>query len=391
MSNDTKALRNVKSVKSILKKLPGIGRALHVLHRPIVQARLFKERYPVYRGETRRAINLLTGMTPIEKRVFFCAVPIHNNLGDQAQTNCIRNWIGENYPDFEVIELPAWPFYNKTFKGMFEALIHKGNMIIVQSGYCTSEHHYNHKVHRYLASHFDNPILIMPQTVNFYNEKEGFKTGEIYKKHKKLLFLARDKKSYEYAEKYFSGCKILLYPDIVTSLIGTRSYEGERNGVLLCVRNDGEKLYSEEQIRRLREKFSNRGIKVEITDTNYSDAEKAKGIDTLIEDKIRAFSTYRVIITDRYHGTIFSMVANTPVIVLSTNDHKVKTGTEWFKGIYDGAYFNANSIEEAYEMAMKIVEEKPIIHNVAYFKENYYDKLHVEFENMIMRNEACHE
>lgn len=79
----------------------------------------------------------------------------------------------------------------------------------------------------------------MPQTVNFYKEKEGFKTGEIYKKHKKLLFLARDKKSYEYAEKYFNGCKILLYPDIVTSLIGTRSYEGERNGVLLCVRNDG--------------------------------------------------------------------------------------------------------------------------------------------------------
>ena len=101
MSNDTKVLRNVKSLKSILKKLPGIGRALHFLHRPIVQARLFKERYPVYRGETRRAINLLTGMTPIEKRVFFCAVPIHNNLGDQAQANCIRNWIGENYSDFD--------------------------------------------------------------------------------------------------------------------------------------------------------------------------------------------------------------------------------------------------------------------------------------------------
>ena len=377
---------NYSKLKTAIKNNPVLYKVAHLVKYPIYRIQVAAERRPIYKKELDSSLAQLGKISTKARTIWFCGVPTHNNLGDQAQAQCIRAWISENFDSsYRVVELLAFPFYSKKFKEQLDKLVLKDDIFIIQSGYCTSESHYNHYMHRYIASHFDNPVLIMPQTVNFHKEKEGFKTGAIYKKHKKLLFLARDKKSYEYAEKYFNGCKILLYPDIVTSLIGTRSYEDERNGVLLCVRNDGEKLYSEEQIRRLREKFCNRGIKVEITDTNYIDAEKAKGIDTLIEEKIRVFSTYRAIITDRYHGTIFSMVANTPVIVLATNDHKVKTGTEWFKGIYDGSYFNANSIEEAYEMAMKIVEEKPIIHNAAYFKENYYDKLYGEFLKMVER------
>lgn len=46
-------------------------------------------------------------------------------------------------------------------------------------------------------------------------------------------------------------------------------------------------------------------------------------------------SHYKVVITDRYHGTIFSLIANTPVIIIKSTDHKVTTGADWFKGIYD--------------------------------------------------------
>ena len=74
------------------------------------------------------------------------------------------------------------------------------------------------------------------------------------------------------------------------------------------------------------------------------------------------------------------MISNTPVIVIATNDHKVKTGTEWFKGIYANSQYNADSLDEAYSLAMNIVKTNNTIVNKPYFKTEYYDKLKSRFE-----------
>lgn len=94
------------------------------------------------------------------------------------------------------------------------------------------------------------------------------------------------------------------------------------------------------------------------------------------------YSKYKVVITDRYHGTIFSLVACTPVIVLKTTDHKVITGAEWFKGIYDDYLFRAESLEEAY---IKLKDTITLRHEYKlkpYFKAEYYDKLKAEIEKI---------
>ncbi len=59
----------------------------------------------------------------------------------------------------------------------------------------------------------------------------------------------------------------------------------------------------------------------------------------------------KLIITDRYHGTILSLVAGTPVIVIKTTDHKVTTGAEWFRGVYDDYVYLAESLQQAYDIA----------------------------------------
>ena len=364
--------------KEYLKKLPVIGKMLHIIHNQVVQIRLIGERYPVYRSETRKAMKYLDGRKPQNERVFFCAVPIHNNLGDQAQASCIRNWIGEHYPDCELVELPAWPFYNKKFRKVFESLINENNLIIIQSGYCTTEGHYNHKVHRYLVQTFPkNRIVIMPQTVNFHKRKEACKTGRIYEGHPRLLFLSRDRKSDQYAHEFFGKTNIKLYPDIVTSQIGTMHWELPREGVLICVRNDGEKLYTDQQIKELRAKFKETSLETSIIDTDYPPniTDFKEAFPACFNEKLRQFASAKVVITDRYHGTIFSMITNTPVIVLATRDHKVKTGTEWFTGIYDGSYYNADNLEIAYQKAIEILRQDIAVQNDAYFKREYYDKL----------------
>ena len=153
---------------------------------------------------------------------------------------------------------------------------------------------------------------------------------------------------------------------------------------MLCVRNDSEKKYTDSEIKQLKDKLQKAGLFCEISDTNSELPlnELIAKFDFELEKTLKFFAKHEVVITDRYHGTIFSMISNTPVIVIATNDHKVKTGTEWFKGIYTKSQYNADSLDEAYALALKIVNEKQQIVNEPYFKTEYYDKLKELFEKV---------
>ena len=50
------------------------------------------------------------------------------------------------------------------------------------------------------------------------------------------------------------------------------------------------------------------------------------------------------------HG-VDSLVACTPVIVLRTTDHKVTTGGEWLKEIYNDHVYLADNLDNAYDIA----------------------------------------
>ena len=82
-----------------------------------------------------------------------------------------------------------------------------------------------------------------------------------------------------------------------------------------------------------------------------------------------------------HHGTIFSLCAGTPVIIIKTTDHKVTTGADWFKGIYDDYVYVAEDLDDAYRLASDILSKR-ISHKLEpYFKEQYYDKLKNIFSN----------
>ena len=85
-------------------------------------------------------------------------------------------------------------------------------------------------------------------------------------------------------------------------------------------------------------------------------------------------------ITDRYHGTIFSLCAGTPVIIIKTTDHKVTTGADWFKGVYDDYVFVASNLDDAYIIAKELLRKDCNYTLIPYFKTNYYDKLKSSFE-----------
>ena len=177
-------------------------------------------------------------------------------------------------------------------------------------------------------------------------------------------------------EKMFPTTRLVLFPDIVTSLIGTKKYEGKREGILFCMRDDVEMFYNPEQIDTLMKRFGK--IRMERIDTTLRDVSPRYvnvNRERLIWETIDKFATYKVVITDRYHGTIFSAIASTPVVVINSADHKLCSGVNWFPHDEFGDYVQfANDLDEAYEKAKIMLSRIDLeYNNPPYFKQKYWD------------------
>ncbi|MBR1376800.1 MAG: polysaccharide pyruvyl transferase family protein [Bacilli bacterium] len=322
-----------------------------------------------------------------EKYIFYFGVPMHPNLGDLAQCVCIRKFLKENYSDYDVIEIDTNAFLSRftTLRKKLKSKIKDTDLIFFQSGYCTHDLGGREDLmHQAVIKDYpNNRIIVLPQTVFFKSDCRKKQASEVYNSHKHILFLARDNVSYKLAKEMFPDIEIKAFPDIVTTMIGNYSFNNDRNGVLICVRNDIEKYYTDSDIENLKN-IIERNTSVTVTDTTITKKIDANynGLEKYILDYINDFSKYKVIITDRYHGTIFSLIANTPVIVIKSTDHKVKTGVDWFEGVYDDNIFYIDDINDVPNKVNELLKRKKIEKNKPYFKEKYYDKL-PEFINKL--------
>ena len=310
------------------------------------------------------------------KNIFLFGYPIHPNMGDQAQAYCIEKWLKANYPDYNLFTFnwnTSFPFALK----LLRKKIDKKDLIFGHSGYFMVDHHSELPVYRMIAELFtDYKIVILPQTINFFKKEVEDQTATAFNAHPNLTLLCRDEVSYEKAQIIFSNCKLLLYPDIVTTLIGVKKFAGKREGVLFCMRNDIEAYYKPQEIAKMRDRFK------EITPTEMTDTSIAVPYRTIknnreqiLNEMLKKFAHYKVIITDRYHGTIFSLIAATPVIVLSSADHKLSSGVKWFPESFSRYVKFAKDLDEAYTIAIQMLNDNYDYQLQPYFQENYFSVL----------------
>ena len=318
--------------------------------------------------------------TSNKKRAYYLGSPSHANLGDLAQGVCIRRWINNNLPDYDLVEIKTNWLVNTHFSllPVLKSNYRKEDIIVFQSGYATTDlGGYADDMHCAVIEALpDAYFLMMPQTILFVDKKRKARASRIYNSARKMLFLARDHVSYQMAEEMFPDIEVREYPDIVTTLIGTKDFENNRNGILFCCRDDSEKFYSDDEISKLMKRCSSIAG-VEITDTTKYKSEKEiiSNPENYVKSEIEKYSHYKLVITDRYHGTIFSLVAGTPVIIIKSTDHKVTTGADWFKGVYDDYVYLADDLDHAYEIAKRLYVEN-FSHNLeAHFEKEYYNKL----------------
>jgi len=374
-----------KKVKQMLKNNEFLSRLFVPAYRKIKQFCKIPKDIKLY-WETKKALT----SQRTKDRVFYIGIPAHNNLGDLAQGVCIRKWLKKHFSDRETIEIETNALVNTSCSALSELknAFHEEDIIVFQSGYTTTDlGGYADEMHCAVIKLLpEAKMLMMPQTIFFEKKERKNNTSVVYNSASNMMFLARDRVSFDMAKDMFPDLSICLYPDIVTTLIGQFEFANERDGILFCVRDDSEKYYSDSQIQDLMEKcraFAG----VERTDTTKKGKTDhiVKNAESHIMSEIERYSKYKVIITDRYHGTIFSLVAGTPVIIIKTTDHKVTTGAEWFRGVYDRHVHLADSLEEALVIAQELYENDLACTLEPYFEEQYYDKLPAKFKESYMR------
>ena len=206
----------MRIIAKILKKHNFLNNIVRLIYKPI---KWFKLRH-ILKKYKKIGLEKIEHINKKERNIFYFGVPIHCNMGDLAQYYCIKKWFKENYTNYTIYEFETYCTYNNLFIKKLKEKIKNEDLIFFQSGYCTKEIHLDHYMHRKIVFNFrQNKIVFFPQTVNFASIRQLKKTASIYGKHPNLIFLARDQKSYEVSKKYFNN-KVVLFPDIVTTLIG---------------------------------------------------------------------------------------------------------------------------------------------------------------------------
>jgi exopolysaccharide biosynthesis predicted pyruvyltransferase EpsI len=332
----------------------------------------------------------------LKPRAYLVATPTHPNLGDQAQLMCSEKWIKENYPGHKLVRIPVSLIaaHVLQFSGYLRSAIRcvlaimlmrlfsrKQDIIFGHSGYFFIDHHSGWFSFARLAVAMPRtPLVILPQTINFMTPFIRNAAAKVFDEHPDTTILCRDETSLEKARGMFKKCRLLLYPDIVTTLIGSDFVKRKkvgRKGILFCMRDDLEMHYPREELEKLAKELGHE--RSEFSDTTIdADAwiirdEKER----LIREYIEYVQSFEVVVTDRYHGTIFSLIAETPVVVIDSSDHKLRSGVKWYPEETFGKHI---CFVESLEMTRQIVfgilnRSQPLPALPPLFKEQYYDRL----------------
>jgi len=282
--------------------------------------------------------------------------PHHDNMGDNAQAYCIYNLLTtffgiDNVLKFQLLD---------TDIGIEQVC--KDDIIFLGSGGYLGDLWPRGEVLRrkIIQACPDNIIVSLPQTIFFNSTDEIRVSANIYEKHPRLFLSARDPESYVLAKTYFPTNHIFQLPDPVFTI--SHITEQDREGALCIFRNDKEDLLKsnkQDVIKQCAKLF----LKVDIIDTEEKGAATRSPIKNMKENFpkfLDDISKYELIVTDRFHGTVFAGITGTPCIAFPTINHKIVSSTYWYKHLHTDVSIckNAESFPKCFQNV-----SKPFIYN----------------------------
>lgn len=299
----------------------------------------------------------------VRKIVYLMAPsPKLRNVGDQAQAVAIRSWFAKHYSEFPVLEINDLLPVHKVHQ--LAEIINSDDIVFLHSGGNLGDRYLGSEIQRreIIRTLPENRIVILPQTIFFSDNELGREqaslSSKVYSEHDALTLLARDTESERIAQEIFKTVEILKIPDFVLSTPPRAESKGNQIAkVLVCIRKDMLGKLSQHESSDVFSKINNAiPCKWELHDTNIDRDIPPEKRHFEFARMLDLFGKFDAVITNRFHGTIFSVLCRKPCVILETLPYgnwkdksmKVKGSSQWFKDLPFVEL--ANGLEEVSEV-----------------------------------------
>lgn len=332
----------------------------------LVRTSALEVRNQVYLGECRTEEGLQRyriNELRQKKKVLMIGTSEHSNIGDAAITLAEQYLLQKLYPDYFQMEFSTYELERQyTF---LQAIMNPEDILFIQGGgNLGSLYQAEEDLHRLIITDFPNhQVVILPQTIYFSNDEHGCmelaQSEQVYNHHPDLTIFTRGKESCAFAAEHFAHARVHLMPD--TALALRRSYPFKREGVLLCLREDKEGIYNEEQRALILTSVSELGHSVDKVSNMAADdipREKRAGV---VNSHLKCFARHRVVVTDRLHGVIFSAITGTPCVSLGMGNQKILEFIDTFFRDSNAVFYIGSDLDRLQGAVQKALEvEKPV-------------------------------
>ncbi len=268
------------------------------------------------------------------EKIFMIGTPCHGNLGDHAIVYAQKKFIKDLPEDKTIIEISYKEFLEQ--KEVLSSFISKKDLIVIDGGGNLGTLWINEDdvVTDIIKTFKNNKIVIFPQTCFYDNTKKGKERFEnnkkVYEDARNLTLFLRDKASYDFCVKNYTGINIGYTPDIVL-YIDDLTFTNQRDGCLLVFRKDVESTIDKAFKKEVKKYLKENNIKYSSTDTVDNQKVNMFQRDKRLLKKWEKFACSKLVITDRLHGMIFALITNTPCIALDNSSKKVSGVYQWIK------------------------------------------------------------
>lgn len=308
-----------------------------------------------------------------KRDITLVGTPLHKNMGDHLISEAELRFLRDTFPGKRIFEIPTEVFLR--FSDCIEKNVAPGTRIFITGGgWMGSLWPKDEMILQNMISVFsDCSVTILPQTV-FYDpcDEEGKylleNANNTFMNCADLKICVRDEASYGFAVNNFTidKDKIILSPDMALYYQDTKQKK-EKSFLGLFLRGDREKVSDDEFINKIRSMIPLEPFE---SDTMHKRLvpiwRRRRNIEALI-DQMRSCE---IIVTDRLHAMIYSVIAGTKCIALDNKTGKVS-----------GVYQKWLSWDENI-LLVKDTSDIPGFINKPYKESEYIKRLKPEFEKL---------
>lgn len=318
------------------------------------------------------------------KTIYIVTSPEYGNLGDHAIAMAEMELAKRMFPKYQIEDITDSQFNERIW--LLRRFANEEDLIFLIGGGNFGLKYYGFEYIRRNVISFcrKTKIIMFPQTFNYgdgrYDQCQLKKSVSLYSKNRKLALFFREETSYKRAQIFNNY--IAYMPDIVlTWKPNVKRVKTDPHEIGLCMREDSEKIVSDELVEQISGKIVRDGFDIKRFDTDLGSVTiKKEEREDRVKEILSLISSCRFIITDRLHGLVFSYITGTPCLFLNNYDKKLSGINQWIHSehIKEFSFQSAaeDQIEAMYGETHFIPEQ-----------EVFYEKFVAEIRKIVELNE----